>query len=532
MAKKLWNYWKEFILSLENKEIPFSYFLLTFLFIVTMRNFLEVFSCGTSISSDFIHYYLFYISLCLSMILLFYFATGENLLKISRVVLTGFFIIISPPLIDLILTSGKGYILAYLLPGLHHNIILKFFTFFGPFEDTGVSAGIRIEVALVITASFTYFIIKTGKILRSIFFAFLVYTLIFIYIAIPFFILPLFYLLQGSTISDIINIFASYRKVSDLFVIFFNHIFIFLSLIVFLVIVYLYRKEYVVSLLKDLRFFRVIHFESMFIGGIIIGKFSSFHFPVKQAIFSPEKFFPFVFTIFSIVMAWLFSVITNNIEDRNIDSVSNRERPSVTEKIPSEFYKTTGWIVLLLSVISAISANFSILFLIFLFMGNYFLYSMPPVRFKRVPFFSKIIPSINSFIILLTGYVFLCDSLRFFPGEIIFFFLIFVTASMNFIDIKDYEGDKKGGIKTLPVLMGLEKSKILIGLFFLISYIAAYYLLDFPPYGYLLIIPGLIQFFLINRKNYSEEPLFIVYFITLILIIIISGDSMACHIKK
>jgi 4-hydroxybenzoate polyprenyltransferase len=270
----------------------------------------------------------------------------------------------------------------------------------------------------------------------------------------------------------------------------------------------------------------------MFIGGIIIGKFSSFHFPVKQAIFSPEKFFPFVFTIFSIVMAWLFSVITNNIEDRNIDSVSNRERPSVTEKIPSEFYKTTGWIVLLLSVISAISANFSILFLIFLFMGNYFLYSMPPVRFKRVPFFSKIIPSINSFIILLTGYVFLCDSLRFFPGEIIFFFLIFVTASMNFIDIKDYEGDKKGGIKTLPVLMGLEKSKILIGLFFLISYIAAYYLLDFPPYGYLLIIPGLIQFFLINRKNYSEEPLFIVYFITLILIIIISGDSMACHIKK
>ena len=527
MAKKLWNYWKEFILSLENKEIPFSYFLLTFLFTVTIRNFLEVFSCGTSISSDFIHYYLFYISLCLSLILLFYFATGEDILKISRVILTGFLIIISPPVLDLILTSGKGYIMAYLLPGLHHNIVLRFFTFFGYLGDAGVSAGMRIEVALVITASFTYFIIKTGKILRSIFFAFLVYTLIFMYISIPFFILPLFYLLSGSTTGDIINIFTSYRKVSDFCTIFFNHTFIFLSLIVFLVIIYLYRKEYVISLLKDLRFFRVIHFELMFVGGIITGSFSSFHISIKGAILSPEKFFPFIFTIFSIMMAWLFSVITNNIEDRNIDSVSNRERPSVTEKIPSEIYKTTCWIVLLLSVISAISANFSILFLIFLFMGNYFLYSMPPVRFKRVPFFSKIIPSINSFIMLLTGYIFLCDSLSFFPRKVIFFFLIFVTASMNFIDIKDYEGDKNGRIKTLPVLMGLEKSKILIGLFFLISYIAVYYFLDFPPYGYLLIIPGLIQFFLINRKNYSEKPLFIVYFITLILILIMAG-----HIKK
>ncbi|MEQ8225038.1 MAG: UbiA family prenyltransferase, partial [Candidatus Eremiobacterota bacterium] len=237
-----------------------------------------------------------------------------------------------------------------------------------------------------------------------------------------------------------------------------------------------------------------------------------------------------IFTIFSIMMAWLFSVITNNIEDRNIDSVSNRERPSVTEKIPFEIYKTTGWIVLLLSVISAISVNFSIFFLIFLFMGNYFLYSMPPVRFKRVIFFSKLIPSINSFIMLLTGYVFLCGSLRFFPRELIFFFLIFITANMNFIDIKDYEGDKNGGIKTLPVLMGLEKSKFLIGLFFLMSYIAACYLLHFPLYGYLLIIPGLIQFFLINRKNYSEKPVFIVYFITLILTVIIY--AVAGHIKK
>ncbi len=530
MLKKFWNYWKEFILSLENTEIPFSYFLLTFLFTVTMRNFLEVFSCGTSISSDFIHYYLFYISLCLSMILLFYFATGEDIVKISRVILTGFFIIISPPILDIILTSGKGYILAYLLPGLHHNIILKFFTFFGPFEDTGVSAGIRIEVALVMIASFTYFIIKTGKILRSIFFVFLVYTLIFIYISIPFFILPVFYLLSGATIDDIINIFSSYRQVTDLFVIFFNHIFIFLSLIVFLVIVYLHRKEYVISLLKDLRFFRLIHFELMFVGGIIVGAFSSFHISVKEAILSPEKFFPFLFTIFSIMMAWLFSVITNNIEDRNIDSVSNRERPNVTEKIPSKIYKTTGWIVLSLSVISAISVNFSIFFLIFLFIGNYFLYSMPPVRCKRVIFFSKLVPSINSFIMLLTGYVFLCDSLRFFPRELVFFFLIFVTASMNFIDIKDYEGDKIGRIKTLPVLMGLEKSKLLTGLFFLISYIAASYLLDVPPYGYLLIILGAVQFFLINRKHYSEKPVFIVYFITLILTVIIYGISG--HIKK
>jgi 4-hydroxybenzoate polyprenyltransferase len=120
----------------------------------------------------------------------------------------------------------------------------------------------------------------------------------------------------------------------------------------------------------------------------------------------------------------------------------------------------------------------------------------------------------------MAGYVFVRNNLILFPHVIVLFFVIFITAVMNFIDLKDYEGDKEAGIKTLPVIMGLRYSKIFIGLFFLITYIAAYWIFKFPSYGYLFIIAGLIQFYLINRENYSEKPIFVVYFITLILIYI------------
>jgi len=119
--------------------------------------------------------------------------------------------------------------------------------------------------------------------------------------------------------------------------------------------------------------------------------------------------------------------------------------------------------------------NFPTFFIISLFIGNYFLYSAPPLRIKRIPFFSKLLISLNSLILIILGFFIITGSIINFPWEITIVFLIGATAVANFIDIKDYEGDKKVGVKTLPVILGIRKAKFLISLFFILTYLSVYF---------------------------------------------------------
>jgi len=96
--------------------------------------------------------------------------------------------------------------------------------------------------------------------------------------------------------------------------------------------------------------------------------------------------------------------------------------------------------------------------------------------------------------------------------------------AINFIDIKDYRGDKKSGIKTLPVIFGLRKSKLLIGSFFLMPAIV----IPLMVHQFLWLIPALmftgLEFILINRKNYQEKwvlSLYLTGFIVLLVYLIL-----------
>jgi 4-hydroxybenzoate polyprenyltransferase len=146
---------------------------------------------------------------------------------------------------------------------------------------------------------------------------------------------------------------------------------------------------------------------------------------------------------------------------------------------------------------------------------------MPPIRFKRVTFFSKLTISINSLLLLYSGIYLINEShVTEIPIGLILYFLILLTAAINFIDIKDYRGDKHANIKTLPVILGLKKSKFIIGLFFFISSLGIYFLLNETLLIIPLLILGMFQFFLINRTKYNEKHILITNNISLVLLII------------
>ena len=231
----------------------------------------------------------------------------------------------------------------------------------------------------------------------------------------------------------------------------------------------------------------------------------------------------FLFIPISLLFASLFSILTNNMADYEIDRISHPDRPLVSGSIRFYVYQRLAWPFLGAALFYAIIVNFTTLFFVTLLIGNYFLYSMPPFRLKRVTFFSKLVISVNSLAAVMLGVLTITDSLYNLPAITFPIVLIGITAVANFLDIKDYEGDKQVGIATLPVVLGLTKAKILVGLFFILTYGALFLVIDFlkaPLYWLpVFVFLGIIQFFLTNRKRYNENLVLGVILLTIWLVI-------------
>ena len=491
------EFFKNLIRRLEDPQTPFLNIILTFIGAISLRNYLEQFSTKVpaSMSSE-IHYCLFYITIALTFITFFHFVTKESINKITRVVLPCFIILLVVPVMDLLISCGKGYQITYLYPGTHHHILRSFFLYSAPFEGKGITPGQRMEVVLLVGMSFIYFFLKTNRILRSVIFASFIYVIIFFYAALPF----VYKILLGCLGIP----FTYFNETMTRFC-------LLLMLPLSQGVFYLYNKQYFIEIWKDSRPLRNIHFQMMVILGFVCAIHSS-----------PNRFFemqwPWIFIPPAIIFAGIFSIIINNCEDYEIDCISNRKRPTVSKSIPSGHYKILAWISFCLALINAAAVNCVCFFTILLWITNYFLYSSPPFRFKLVPFFSKLVISLNSLLLFGLGYSLQAGTIMI-PKRIVLFFLVCITAVINFIDLKDYEGDKNAGIKTLATILGLEKSKLIIGLFFILTYSLTFFLFKDMFLQLVMMSFGLLIFLMINRKHYSEKPIFIIYFLSILFLI-------------
>ncbi len=495
------------ISSLENSKLSFKYFAAAFFFAVVLRIFLESFSAHTSISLNIVsHFFLFYVSVAMSVIILFWLATGEKIKKSAMVVLPSFIVLIVVPIVDLLVTGGKGQQITYLLPGIHENLLLRFFTFTGEFGKWGISSGIKVEGAIVLVAAFVYFFAKSKKaapvfkIAKGVFWTFVLYVLIFSYSAILF---PITWFFDFAGINyDTVGFAPPY-------------VYLILILLQAIVLAWVANKNYFKAIIRERQLLRLIHFEAMFVLGIALGLYGNIMFRLQA-----EQAFSFAITTIAIALTCFYAMFSNNIADREIDIVSNKKRAIVSKSIEIAKYKKMALAFLLGGLFYAAMAGFETFFFMLVFAGNYFLYSMPPFRLKRIPIISKALISFNSLILILLGFVFITGNLADFPIAIIAIFLIGFTFSINFIDLKDTKGDKKTGIKTLPVLVGIRNAKIITGIFFAATYLSFTAIVKEWWALPTLVILAIIQFILINRKTCNEKPVLGLYILSIIALII------------
>lgn len=492
---------------LENESVPLVYYIGTFVTVLFLRNLLELFVYRYqyfAFTQMAIYYNLFFISVMLSIMLVFILATRERIERIARVLMASFTLILSAPLIDLLIYGRRGYQITYLLTtNTWRDFFLNLITYFGPLEpEIGVSLGMRTEILIILSLSFIYLIYKSRNVIKSVFYTFLIYVIIYSFLGIPFLVQEGFGIIGLGHLSR--EILETQFRIA---------LYLLISLILIFIILCLTKWKYMSNILMDIRPFRLAHYQMMFMIGLFFGH------RMNALELTGNTLFSIILTTMAITFAWLFSVFTNNIEDVGIDRVSNIERPLVSGAFSLDTYKRISLVLLMLVLACSLVAGYVSLFFVALFTGNYFLYSMPPFRLKRIPVFSKMIIGLNSLLLFVLGHSY-TGALFDIPLMVPVFFLTIYSLAINIIDIKDHEGDLEEGIKTLPVLLGLKRAKVLIGAFFGVAVFSSYILVReiFSLNPYLSMITmlalggvGALEFYLITREDYKESTVFFVY---------------------
>jgi len=535
---------QNFIQKIENCTMTFGSGTILFLGFVFIRTFLENYANSlnfyrlSSFIDTFFHYPAFFSIILLVSLIILKTTTKEEISKLAKIVVSFSFILIVPPIIDLIVNQG-GQIPYIFISGDSIQLFKSFITYFG---GGAVGIGIKTEVFLVLIGLGFYIFYKTKNSGRSILGMFLLYSTIFILLASPAFIFSLqnkitnnkqdanlntivdFYYRQEplnattanrTFIVDNNNFFPPLvQKVQNQYSTTLSIIFLIIQSILFFGCLFLYSSKKFWLVLKNFRYLRIAHYFLLTSVGIYLGSGNLYRNPINS-LFDFTSFFALFLGIF---FAWLFAVWENDEVDVEIDKISNKNRPLVETE--TSFSKTEWKILKYLFLFYALSFSFlsgfySFVFIL-LFIFVYHIYSTPPLRLKRFIGISSFLIAVNALLVVWMGFFISAgtETLNIFPTKYILGILLIFLLVENVKNIKDIEGDKKEGIKTLPVIFGEKKSKLIMGICLFLATLMVPFIFYFNLYTFLLaIFFGIILFFLTNRKNFEEKYLFITYFI-------------------
>jgi len=485
------------VASLENKQIPFFNYIITFLAIVILREYVECYSqVQNGIDSPYplwtITYQnaIAYLMLVFPLSIITHFASKEPLESVLRVMIPCMLLLLMTPLLDLLLTSGEGVDISYLQPYIGVDVAGNYFSFWGKYA--GVSTGMRIEIMVMLTTLFIYLRQKNCSVMRSLIAVWAAYSWIFIFGCTP---------IIFAAVLDVLDhtqshLLTPYGITKGYLLILFAMSFL---------IGYLLNKRIFTALMKDVRFLRISYYELSLLLGVSIAlsrQYASLPIFIDRY---PEVMVNVALLMMSLFFACLFSLMINNIYDVKIDKISNPSRPLVAGSVSEQTYAAIAYFALGLAFVYALVVETRAILIMGLIMSTYYIYSATPLRLKRVPVVSKLVISVNSAALLVLGYVTVQMKTLGFPVAILWTYFIGVTLAANCIDLKDVAGDKAEGVVTLPILLGNRLAKLIIGAAGFCMGLSYYFILNDKWALPGLALFGAIFFYLVNKPHYQDK---------------------------
>ena len=158
----------------------------------------------------------------------------------------------------------------------------------------------------------------------------------------------------------------------------------------------------------------------------------------------------------SVYFLALATYLYNDLTDYDVDEINNRNTiSSKRTNYKQILYSTIGFFVV--SILLAFSINLQTGIGSLVFSGLGIAYSHPKIHLKNLFVVKTIVTALGGFIASMMGglaiqhisYVAVLSSS-------IVFLIYFINGPLN--DIRDLEGDRKGGRKTIPIILGVRKT--------------------------------------------------------------------------
>ena len=162
----------------------------------------------------------------------------------------------------------------------------------------------------------------------------------------------------------------------------------------------------------------------------------------------------------SVYFLALATYLYNDLTDYDVDEVNDRNTMSSKKTYRNQImYATTGFFVFSTSMAFWINMQTGIAALVFL--GLAIAYSHPKIHLKNMFVIKTIVTALGGFIASMMG-AFATQNISYFAlaSSTIVFLIYFINGPLN--DIRDLEGDKKGGRRTIPIVIGVKKSFMVV----------------------------------------------------------------------
>lgn len=158
----------------------------------------------------------------------------------------------------------------------------------------------------------------------------------------------------------------------------------------------------------------------------------------------------------SVYFLALATYLYNDLTDYDVDKVNNRDTISSKRTHYLQIlYCTIGFFVV--SVLLAFSINVQTGVGALVFLGLAVAYSHPKIHLKNLFVVKTIVTALGGFIASMMGSLAIQNvSYLAVASSSIVFLIYFINGPLN--DIRDLEGDRKGGRRTIPIVIGVRKA--------------------------------------------------------------------------
>ncbi|MDE1768987.1 MAG: UbiA family prenyltransferase [Thaumarchaeota archaeon] len=191
-------------------------------------------------------------------------------------------------------------------------------------------------------------------------------------------------------------------------------------------------------------------------------------------------FFVLVRLVISVYFLALATYLYNDLTDYEVDKENSRDSKYSSKKANYSqiLFSTIGFFVV--SILLAFSINMQTGIGSLVFLGLAIVYSHPKIQLKKIFVIKTLVTSSGGFVASLMGALAVNDvSYIGISASLIFFLMYFVNGPLG--DIGDINGDRKGGRRTIPIVLGVKKTfGIILGS---VSMMALILLVDYYFFG-------------------------------------------------